>query len=174
MMTLQTERLTVRPIEELDWTSIREIWIDFNNSEYVIYDNEKNTDPDDVKNRIARWADATRNGTEHMFFVTCLDGEVIGFTSMNIRKEGYEIGYGFRSESQGHGYAKESLSAIFDYMKELGVKKIFAGTAIKNMPSVGLLKSVGFELVGTEKLSFHKDKDGNDIVFEGGNFVREL
>lgn len=173
-MIIQTERLTVRPIEESDWTSIRDIWIDFNNSEYVIYDNEKNTDPDDVKNRIARWAEATRTDTEHMFFVTCLGGEVIGFTSMNIREEGYEIGYGFRSASQGHGYAKESLVAILDYMKGLGVKKILAGTAIKNLPSVGLLKSVGFELVGTEELSFHKDAAGNDIFFEGGNFVKVL
>lgn len=174
MMTLQTERLTVRPIEESDWTSIREIWIDFNNSEYVIYDNEKNIEPDNVRVRITRWAEATRTGTEHMFFVTCLDGDVIGFTSINIRGEGYEIGYGFRAASQGHGYAKESLVAILEYMKELGAKKIFAGTAIKNFPSVGLLKSVGFQLVGTEELSLHKDAEGNDIFFEGGNFLKVL
>ena len=43
-----------------------------------------------------------------------------------------------------------------------------------NLPSVGLLNSVGFQLVGTERISFHKDSEGNDIYFEGGNFVKEL
>ena len=38
------------------------------------------------------------------------------------------------------------------------------------MPSVSLLKSLGFELIETEKVSFYKDADGNDIVFDGGVF----
>lgn len=52
--------------------------------------------------------------------------------------------------------------------------KRYAGTAKNNLPSVGLLNSVGFQLVGTERISFHKDSEGNDIYFEGGNFVKEL
>ena len=36
------------------------------------------------------------------------------------------------------------------------------------------LTVVGFQLVGTERISFHKDSEGNDIYFEGGNFVKEL
>ena len=39
-----------------------------------------------------------------------------------------------------------------------------------NTPSVALLKSLGFELIETEKVSFYKDADGNDIVFDGGIF----
>lgn len=171
---MNTKRLTIRLVEESDWQSIRNIWIDFNQSEYFIYDTEKNTDPEDVKKRIARWAEVSRSGSDHIFFVSCLEGEVIGFTSLNIRPEGYEIGYGFLNRIQGNGYAKESMLAILNYMKQMGVKKIFAGTALKNLPSVGLLKSVGFELVETEDVSFHKDADGNEIHFVGGNFVKEL
>ena len=33
---------------------------------------------------------------------------------------------------------------------------------------------MGFELIGTERVSFYKDADGNDIVFEGGVFERTL
>ena len=39
-----------------------------------------------------------------------------------------------------------------------------------NLPSVKLLKSLGFELVDTEKVSFYKDDEGNDIIFDGGIF----
>ena len=44
------------------------------------------------------------------------------------------------------------------------------GTALNNTPSVALLKSLGFELIETEKVSFYKDADGNDVVFDGGVF----
>ena len=48
--------------------------------------------------------------------------------------------------------------------------RITAGTALKNISSVKLLKSLGFIQVGTEKVSFHKDENGKDIVFDGGIF----
>ena len=71
-------------------------------------------------------------------------------------------------------YAKESHLALINYMRELGIKRLTAGTAINNIPSVALLKSLGFELIETEKVSFYKDADGNDIVFDGGVFELNL
>ena len=63
-----------------------------------------------------------------------------------------------------------SQLALIDYMRELGIKRLTAGTAINNTPSVALLKSLGFELIETETVSFYKDADGNDIIFDGGLF----
>lgn len=51
---------------------------------------------------------------------------------------------------------------------------IHAGTALRNVPSVVLLKRLGFELIGTEEVSFFEDESGNDIYFEGGNFLKNL
>ena len=67
-------------------------------------------------------------------------------------------------------YEKESHLALIDYMRELGIKRLTAGTALINTPSVALLKSLGFELIETEKVLFYKDAEGNDIVFDGGIF----
>lgn len=72
---ITTKRLTIRPIEENDWTAIKEIWDDFKNTEFVIYDNDKDTSPESLQPRIAKWAEATRKGNEHMFFATCLKGD---------------------------------------------------------------------------------------------------
>lgn len=99
--------------------------MDFNSASLSQYDKPHNTDDDDVRTRIAKWAMAN-SGTEHM--------------------------------------------VIFDYLRTLGITKFTAGTTINNIPSVALLKSLGFELVGTENVSFYKDAQGNDIVFEGGIF----
>ena len=172
-MILKTERLTIRHIVADDWKSIKEIWVDFNTSALSQYDKPHITDDADVQPRIAKWA-AANSGTEHMFFAICLGDTVIGYSAFNIRENGHEIGYCFHSAYHGKGYAKESHLALIDYMRELGIKRLTAGTALNNTPSVALLKSLGFELIETEKVSFYKDSDGNDIVFDGGIFELNL
>ena len=168
-MLIKTDRLTIRHIMPDDWKSIKEIWVDFNSSTFSQYDIPHSTDDEDVQRRIAKWAGAN-SGTEHMFFAICLGDTVIGYSAFNIREDGYEIGYCFHSVYHGKGYAKESHLALFDYLRTLGITKFTAGTAINNIPSVSLLKSLGFELTGKENVSFYKDARGNDIVFQGGIF----
>lgn len=168
MNEIRTERLTIRHIVADDWRSIKEIWASFNASVFSQYDRPHNTVDADVRARIAKWA--ANSGIEHMFFAICLNESVIGYSAFHMRKNGYELGYCFHSAYHGKGYAKESHLALLEYMRELGIKTLTAGTAINNTPSVALLKSLGFELIETEKVSFYKDADGNDVVFEGGIF----
>lgn len=168
-MVIKTERLNIRFITESDWKSIKAIWEDFNMSEYAQYDRPHITDDADVKLRVAKWAKANSK-TEHMFFAICLNDILIGFSSFNIREDGHEMGYCFHSAYHGKGYAKESHFALFDYLHGIGIEKITAGTALSNIPSVSFLKSLGFKQVGTEKLSFYKDSEGKDVVFDGGIF----
>lgn len=168
-MLLKTERLNIRHVVADDWKSIRDIWVDFNSSEYAQYDTPHITEDANVQARIAKWA-AANSGTEHMFFAICLGETVIGYIAFNIRENEHEIGYCFHSAYHGKGYAKESHLALFDYLRTLGIKKFSAGTALNNTPSVKLLTSLGFKLVEQEKVSFYKDADDNDIVFDGGIF----
>ena len=172
-MLLKTERLNIRHVVADDWKRIRDIWVDFNSSEYAQYDTPHITENANVQARIAKWA-AANSGTEHMFFAICLGDTVIGYSAFNIRENGHEIGYCFHSAYHGKGYAKESHVALIDYVRELGIKRLAAGTALNNTPSVALLTSLGFELIETEKVSFYKDADGNDIVFDGGVFELNL
>ncbi len=171
-MLLRTERLEIRYIAESDWPYIRDIWADFSRSEYAQYDTPKSTEDDAVRARIAMWARV--NGEEHMFFAVCLDQEVIGFFSFNRRPVGYEVGYGFHSRHHGKGYAKEALIALTEHLAACGVTRFEAGTALNNLPSVRLLRSVGFRRIGTEKVSFYKDGSGNNIFFDGGIFELQL
>lgn len=171
-MLLKTERLNIRHIVEADWRRIKEIWEDFNASEFVQYDMPHNTEDEDVRARIAKWAEFN-SGIEHMFFAICLGDVMIGYIVFHVREDRHEIGYCFHSDYHGKGYAKESHLALFDYLNGLGITKFSAGTAMNNKPSVALLKSLGFKQVETEQVSFYKDSEGNDIVFEGGVFELE-
>ena len=105
-----------------------------------------------------------------MFFAVCLAGEMIGYIAFNERECGHEIGYCFHSSAHGKGYAKEALLALFERLRILGFTRFTAGTALNNTPSVRLLTSLGFVQTGSERVSFYKDNDGNDIFFDGGIF----
>lgn len=170
---LSTDRLTIRPIEAADWAAVREIWLSVAATPAAQYDKPHNTDPADVRDRIARWADYSARGTDHMFFAACLNNRVIGYVAFNVRDRGHEIGYCFHTACHGRGYAVEALSALLNYLHSLGFHCFSAGTALDNTPSVRLLTSLGFRLTGTEQVSFYQDAQGHDIFFEGGLFVRE-
>ena len=168
-MQLKTERLTIRRIIEEDWKGLQRIWKDFSNSEYAQYDMPHVTADEDVRARVCKWAKYI-NSNEHMFFAICIGDTIIGYIAFNIRGNSHEIGYCFLSDYHGMGYAKESHIALFDYLRTIGITKFTAGTGMGNTPSVSLLKSLGFALIGTENVSFYKDAQGTDIVFEGGIF----
>ena len=169
-MTITTERLTVRRIDTEDWGKIKEIWDDQKRSEYARFDKPNDTNPDIVRKRIEKWA-FYANSMEHMFFAICLDDRVIGYIALNRRENGYETGYCFHSEYHGKGYAKESMIALIHAIHDIQPNAVItAGTAVENIPSVKLLKSLGFRQIGIERVSFYKDSNGEPIWFDGGIF----
>ena len=170
---IATERLVLRRVNSDDWKAIQRIWKDEADLPFAQYDNIKELDDISVSNRIARWG-REANQNEHIFFAVCLQEEIIGYISSNRCDDAYEIGYCFHSNYHGKGYAKESLSFVISYLQDIGARRLIAGTAIKNIPSIRLLNSLGFEQTGSEKVSFYKDNCGNDIYFDGGIFEMKL
>lgn len=169
-MNLTTERLSIRRIVKEDWESLKRIWDDQKCSVYACFDKPNDTDPDIVRKRTEKWA-SYANSVEHMFFAVCLNGDLIGYVAFNRRESGYETGYCFHSAYHGKGYARESMLALIGAIRNIQPDAVItAGTALENIPSVKLLRSLGFSQVGTESVSFYKDDDGNAIYFDGGVF----
>ena len=168
-MEIKTERLLIRKVVANDWISIKRIWDDFRESEYAKYDVPHKSDADEIKLQVSRWENANK-GDKHLFFAVCLENEVIGYIDFHDIGNGYESGYCFHSNYHGKGYAKESYQALIKLFSDRDIKRLTAGTALKNIPSVRLLNSLGFKQVGTEKVSFYQDEKGNDIYFDGGIF----
>ena len=166
---IRTGRLLIRRICTEDWKAVQEIWADASRSVYARYDRPNDLDDRSVFRRIERWA-SFKDSDEHRFFAVCLKDAVIGYAALNKREDGYELGYCFHSDYHGKGFAKESISAIIDTVKDEGAAGITAGTALDNTPSVRLLTSLGFKQTGTETVSFYKDDKGDPMTFEGGIF----
>ena len=171
-MILTTERLQIRPVEAEDWRAIQEIWIDFSRSEYAGYDRHGSTEDEAVRRRIEQWTRA--DGITEMFLAVCLDGTLIGYVSLHGDGQTYEMGYCYHSRYHRQGYAKESIAAVMQELGLRGADRILAGTAVANTPSVRLLASLGFTRIGTQRVSFYKDMNGNDIFFEGGVYEKLL
>lgn len=170
---IKTKRLLLRRVKKEDWKAIQRIWKDEAVQPYAQYDNIKELDDLSVTNRIARWGREAEY-YNHIFIAVCLQEEIIGYISCNRCIDAYEIGYCFHSKYHGQGYAKESVLGVIAYLRDIGASRLVAGTAIKNIPSIRLLNSVGFKQVGVEKVSFYKDSDGKDIYFDGGIFELQL
>lgn len=172
-MDFRTERLTVRRIREEDHGDLRALWSTLAETEYARFDRPNDTSEEAVRVRIAKWASAAES-TEHMFFAVCLAGKVIGYFAFHKREDGYETGYAFHPAYHGHGYAVESFAPLLTYLRGLGIKKVFAGTAAENLPSVRFLEKTGFVRTGTETVSFYTDANGEPIRFEGAIYTLML
>lgn len=171
--TIQTERLSIRRIRAEDWKDIQAIWVSAAKSMSAQYDWPNDLDDDSVQTRVAD-LDLFAESDAHVFLAVCLKNRVIGYFSLNESGEGYELGYCFHSDFHGKGYARESLRAVLRFLRDRDIPFVEAGTALRNTPSLRLLRSLGFELRGTEKVSFYQDAEGKDIFFDGGIFVRRL
>jgi len=167
-MNLKTNRLEIRNIKEEDWENIRLIVNDFECSEYAVYDGQFPREEEVFKKVIKRFVDS------NLFFGVFLIGseDMIGYVNFHNNDGIYDLGYSFKSEYKGKGYGFESCEVIIKYIKEnFEAKGFSAGTALENIPSCKLLEKLGFILKKTEEMSFHKDDIGNDITFNGGEFL---
>lgn len=164
---MDTERLTIRLLRQADWRDLQKIAMDFRKSEYSVYDMPLPLEDEKIKKITCAFSESK------LFYAVFLKKIMIGYICFHNNGGIYDIGYCFLSAFQHQGYAFESCCAVLkEVEKSHHVKRFTAGSALKNIPSLKLLGKLGFVLKKTETLSFCKDKNGNDIVFEGGVFEK--
>lgn len=170
-MQISTDRLAIRPLREDDFPIMRKLALDFERSPYAIYDMPFPTGEAACRALTKQFADTG------LFFAVCLacSSEMIGYVCFHKDGDAYDLGYRFHSAHHGKGYAFEACTALMAHLQRIdSVRAFTAGTALDNAPSCRLLAKLGFVLHSTERISFHKDASGNDLVFEGGNFIKPL
>lgn len=161
-MNIITQRLMIRPFEFGDWPGLQRIALDFQSSPYRYFDHGMPTEDERVQ-EAARYFESTG-----MWFSVLLDGAMIGYICFHGEEGDIDVGYCFHASAHGRGYAFESISALLEFLESTGaVNRFTAGTALDNIPSVKLLKKLGFEQTGEEEVCFYEGHP-----FCGGSFVR--
>jgi ribosomal-protein-alanine N-acetyltransferase len=170
MINLKTKRLEIKNFVIDNWRDLQEIFVDFDSSEYAIYDYKMPTTDNEVKEKADRYM------KNNFYAVSELNNsKVIGYVCFN--GENYkelDIGYCFNSLYQGKGYATEACIAIINYaFTTLQVDRLTASTANLNYPSCRVLNRLGFSRTSECISSFRKTTEGVPIEFVGSLFVLE-
>jgi RimJ/RimL family protein N-acetyltransferase len=84
-----------------------------------------------------------------LYLVESKDGATpLGICGL-VKREGLDdidIGFAFREQFWGKGYAHEAADAIMDYARDtVGLKRIVAITALDNTSSIALLEKLGLK-----------------------------
>ena len=122
---------------------------------------------DEVVARLTRWQEERG----HTFWVVERkeDGAFLGFCGLKVADApgstvagDYEIGWRFREDSWGQGYAKEAASASLDFAFErLRAGHVVSITVDGNEASWGLMKRLGF--LRREDLDYHDPRYGPEL-----------
>ncbi|MHB0874939.1 MAG: GNAT family N-acetyltransferase [Anaerolineae bacterium] len=171
MLTIATERLLIRNFTAADADSLREMIVQYQASEYAVYDHKWPTSAEEIRG-VAEWFAGGDS-----FLAVCLkdDGRLIGFVALNGEGEGagriLDLGYCFNFQYHGRGYATEACTAVLDRaFRGLEAASVTSGTAAANLPSCRLLARLGFRPTGESKGSFWQDEAGEPIEFVGHGY----
>ena len=88
-MRLETSRLYIRRLHETDWQEMKNIFIDFNNSQYAVYDMPLPTKDEEAKALTKRFADS------NLFFVVFRkeSSDLLGYVCFHKDGDHYDLGY---------------------------------------------------------------------------------
>ena len=149
MISLETDRLTIRNFTPDDWPELQEMVIAYQASEAARYEDPWPTSAEKVKG-IAAWF---ASGDDYLAVCLKTTGKLIGFVAINRRQEregrAHNLGYVFHPGYHGQGYATEGCRAAMGYLfDQLAADGILTGTNPDNKPSAALLKRLGLHEVG--------------------------
>ena len=160
-MNLETPRLFLRPIQLND---TNDVFVARGDPEVMrFWDYPAMELPEQMRAVIARHHAEIENGATEWWVVALTPrGPAIGEVDLSEIERTHkraEIGFLFRREAWGKGYAREAMTRVMRYgFDELGLERLWARFHGGNDASQKLLEALGFSYEGT--LRGHVIRDG--------------
>ncbi|HXC55969.1 MAG TPA: GNAT family N-acetyltransferase [Rhizomicrobium sp.] len=169
-MNLETKRLFLRPIQLHD---AADLFAARGDAEVMRYwDWPAQSCVDEVRSIVAGHVAEIESGTV-MWWVVALSprGPAIGecdLSAIDLHHKRAEIGFLFRRDAWGKGYAREAMERVLRYgFEELGLERLQARCHAGNAPSQRLLERLGFSLEGTLRGHVVRDGARRDCILYG-------
>jgi ribosomal-protein-alanine N-acetyltransferase len=145
---LQTDRLTLRPLQNGDADDVYRIMSD----EEVMahWDTAEIQDPDVVTAIVAARVAEVEAGRAFYWAMTH-DGFMVGLCDLSEierRHRRAEIGFILGRDAWGRGFGLEAMRAVVTHAASLGLKRLTARTHVGNERSEAILQKLGFEPEG--------------------------
>jgi RimJ/RimL family protein N-acetyltransferase len=147
VVVLETERLSLREVEEADWRFLLEL---LNSPKFL--ENIGDRGVRDEAQARAYIREKVIAGYRELGFGMWLavqksDGTPVGLAGL-VKREGLDepdVGYAFAPRAWGQGYAQEAAAAVLAHARgALGIPRLAAITSPENFASMAVLRKVGF------------------------------
>jgi RimJ/RimL family protein N-acetyltransferase len=163
---METDRLVIRNFEYDDWEALREMILQYQSSEYAVYDHRWPISEQEIK-KITDWF-----ACGDRYFAVCLKdaGRFVGFVSLIQAQDNeepeFDLGYCINFDYHRKGYATEACRAMIGYAFErLHATRVLANTAAGNRPSCCLLARLGLKKIAEGTAAFRETENGEPIEF---------
>ena len=159
MISLETDRLTIRNFRPDDWQELRELAIAYQITEEAKFEPSWPTSEEEVQG-MATWFSG---GDSYLAVWLKEIRKLIGLIAIEQR-EGQEqrlhnLGYVFHPSYHGHGYATEGCRAAMAYVFEnLAADGILTGTHPDNKSSVALLNRLGLRAISGGEYAISREE----------------
>ncbi len=185
-LTLETERLRLRCFRPEDLEALHEFSSDPEVTRFMIWG--PNRDLAETKQFIDAAIQGFEHGPNHDFAVESkADGRIIGSLGIEVVSKIHreaEVGYCFRKQEWGKGYATEAARRALEFgFNELGLHRFFATCRPVNRSSARVLQKLGMKQEGfLRKHRFAKGEWQDSLYFaileqewrgENGNTMRD-
>lgn len=162
MIRLETDRLILRNYIPEDVPAVHKY---FSNEEVSRCEDFWPMSVEDVTEMLSDWKDMDNR----MAVILKETSELIGSAGYRIDDEKeepeYSIDHDFNPRFWHKGSATEAAKAVVEHLiAVLHAKEIFGDCDERNLASAGLMKRLGFQLIGTEDSSCKDDAEGNPIM----------
>ena len=166
-ITLETERLILRKLEENDYKAIFDNWAsDPVVSKHLTWNTHKNYDV--TKEILKIWLNEYEKDYTFRWIVTLKeDGTPIGMIdvmSVNLAEGKAEIGYCYGQKWWGNGFATEALRKVLEYVS-VEIEYLYARHERSNPASGRAMQKAGMEFAGTLKMYSKTKEQREDTDF---------
>jgi RimJ/RimL family protein N-acetyltransferase len=166
--TLTTDRLLLRPFQEDDFAAVHAYASD---PEVCRYMSWGPNDEAETRAHLVTKAALAREATpsDYVWAVTLRESEVlIGSCDLHptaVRTYKAELGYCYRRDSWGQGYATEAAAAMVDFgFRGLGLHRISAGFFAPNVASGRVIEKLGMQYEGRLREAVQKNGEWYDML----------
>jgi RimJ/RimL family protein N-acetyltransferase len=166
-------RITLRPIQETDWTLIEE-WGQHREGLWGPFQRFQMDHVPSLRQAYERSRLLTRE-SGFLLIETLENKQVIGYVRYTLipYPDGDmphpEIGFGIpAAHAHGKGFAKEAVGLLVDYLfAGYPTERISAFTETENIPAQRVMEAVGFQLEGTLRRAMFRDGHWRDMAVYG-------
>ena len=165
MLCFETDRLCFKRMDECDREEFTKLLRSLDVTQYCFDTPSLREIKIQFESRLQPW-DVESTHWLSLSIYEKSSGSFVGVIGLKKTNMSGDVGFLLKPEYHGLGYGTESLKAVREFSKSLGITELSARITKGNIASVGVVKKCGFVLVAEHKNTiFINQKKYNDLKF---------